>query len=101
MLIVALNIFLNERFSSSTVAWWSRALSYKDARGMCSNPVRGILLLIFLKFFFKVLCSKIFLRHSSRCVAHSSFFKIFTKIKFTMKSYTTKPREGVTEKQAA
>ena len=65
------------------------------------TPSTAFLYLFFLKFFFKVLCFKIFLRHFSRCVAHSSFFKIFTKIKFTMKSYTTKPREGVTEKQAA
>ena len=99
--MVALNTFLNGRFSSSTIARWSRALSYKDLRGTCSNPVHGISLLIFLKFFFKVLFFKFFLRHFSRSAAHSSFFKIFTKIKFTMKSYTTKPREGVTKKQAA
>ena len=88
-------------FRQASIARWSRALSYEEASGTCSNPVHGISLLIFLKFFSKVLCFKFFLRHFSRCVAHSSFFKIFTKIKFTMKSYTTKPREGVTEKQAA
>ena len=67
---------------------------------MCSNPVRGISLLIFFKVFFSKSCVlKCVYDILPDTVAHSSFFKILTKIKFTMKSYTAKPREGVTEKQ--
>ena len=65
------------------------------------TPSTAFLFLFFQIFFSKSCVLNFFLRYFSRCVAHSSFFKIFTKIKFTMKSYTNKPGEGVTEKQAA